>query len=114
MLLVPQTAAATWRVLVPWFASYFPLVLSLTLFTSRDVFFLFYFQLVFFKCLQYPLREGTTICFSCFFPSSSSRSICLCFYSLFSFVSLFHRMCISCLSYPVSCHGNALSTVFTA
>ena len=42
MPLVPQTAAATWRVLCAWFACDFPLVLSLTLFKSSGVFLLFF------------------------------------------------------------------------
>ena len=36
--------------------------------------------------------------------------ICVYVFSLFSFVFRFHRMFMSCLSYPVSCHGLALPT----
>ena len=48
ILHVPQTAAVTWR--LHWCAFYIPLVLSLSLFTSRGVVFLLsLFQLVIFS-----------------------------------------------------------------
>ena len=58
-MLVPKTASATWRVLLCtryWFACFFLVVLKSHLFT-RSIF-LFFFQLVLFRCLPHPLRGG--------------------------------------------------------
>ena len=107
MLLVPQTAAATWRVLralvcVLFSFFVFSLVLRLTLFTSSGVFVLF-FQLVLFKCLPHCLRGGHDSLFLLFFLIflsffSFSLSICLhflfvCFLSFLYFIECVCRAC---------------------
>ena len=92
---------------VPWFACYFPMVLSLALFTTINsgVFFFFFFSSA--RCFHVSAtslageHDGARF-FSYFFLSFSFPICLFCFrFSLFSFcVSLFHRMCMSCLSHP--------------
>ena len=106
MLLVPQTAAATCGgCFVLWYACYFPWVLGLTLFTSSGVSFLIFMfsQLVLFKCLPHPLRERAQqfVSFFFFFFFLFQFFFYFLLFLLFPFVSLFHRICMSCLSYPV-------------
>ena len=96
-----------WFVL--WFACYLPFVIFPCFFVSlclQVVVFLFCFffsSSFFFKCLPHRLRGGghdSSSFLLLLFFSSSFFSFDLS--SLFPFVSLFHRMCMSCLSYPVS------------
>ena len=110
MLLVPQTAAATWRVLCALFACYFhifPWLLVLLFLQVVVVFFVLLFpRLVRFKCLPHLLRGGHDSFFSfffffCFFPFL--RFVCFvvflfCFVSFFSiFIECVCRAC--CIQY---------------
>ena len=85
------------------------------------VFFLFviFFQLVLFKCLPNPFRGGHDSFFYFYFHSSLPICLlCFCFFLLIlgvvPFVSRFHKLYMSCLSYPVWWHGFALPTALTA
>ena len=78
-----------------WFASYFPLVLNLTLFTITNWrFLLLFLQLVLFRSLPHPLGGGRDI-FSLF---HSLSTILLCFgSSLFSsFLYFIECVCRAC------------------
>ena len=88
---------------------------GLTLFTSSGVFLLFFSpQLVIFKCLPHPQRGGIDSLFLLFFLFSFDSPMFLLFF-LFLFVFLFHRICMSYLSYPAWWHGITLLTaVLTA
>ena len=100
MLLVPQTAAATWRVLCALVCLLFPLVLSLTLFQVVVVLFFlfFFFQLVLFKCLSHSLRGGTTVCYFYLFI--------FCFFLLFLFRFVFFVFVFVFVSFRVSISYN--------
>ena len=92
MLLVPQTAAATWRVLCA-LSIVFPLFFVF-LCLQVAVFFFFFFLLVLFKCLPHRLRGGITV--SLFLCSSFgfSLSVCfLCFLSFLYFIECVVRVC---------------------
>ena len=103
MLLVPQTAAATWRAFCTLAClllslCYSPLVLCPTQFTSSGVFllFFFFFQLVLFKCLPHRLR-------------GQARQFVLSIFSLFSclfrfvFVVLVFLLCFRSFLYFIEC-----------
>ena len=105
MQLVPQAAAAAWRVffLCASVCLLFPLVLSLTLFTSAVV--VLFFSLVMYS-LTHPLRGVTTLFYFILFFLSIL---------FFSFLYFIECVCRS-LSYPVRWHDIArlLSTLLTA
>ena len=122
MLLVPQTAAANWRVfcsLVCMLFSlmYFSLVFFLTLLPSSGVFVIFcYFPGSLFEVFTTsPARGGGGA--RQFVSAFILSSLFLFSLRLFHFVSLLHRMRMSFLSYIiiVGGHGIALPTaVLTA
>ena len=97
-------------VIFPWFLVFLCLQVV--------VFFFFYFStLLFSSVCRIACAWGTTVCFFILFPFfffSSGWSLCLLFcLCLFPFVSIFHRMRMSCMSYPVWLHDIALPTVRT-
>ena len=95
MLLVPQTAATTWRVLCASVCLLFPLVLSLTLcMCSGAVSLARSFQV---SATSPKGRHGRFFFRSSFF--SFDLLPCFQFFN-FTLISLFHRMYMSCLSYP--------------
>ena len=98
-------------------ACYFPLVRCLTRFTGSDVFLLFsfFFSSSFLSSVCHISCGGGARQFvSLFFCSFDLSFFSFLFSLVFPFVSLFHRMCMPCLSYPVQWHGIALPIVFTA
>ena len=110
-LLVPQTAAATWRVFCASVCLVFRFVLSLTLFIFK--WFRFFSSLSLSAC-HIPWGETWQLLLF-FLPCSLSicffRSLFVFF--LFVFFSLLYIMCMSCLLYSVYIwwYGIALSTV---
>ena len=105
VLVRPQTAAATWRVLRALVCLLFSLgsYRSLTLFASSGVFLLFlFFRAPSFQVSATPPAGGARQFVSSIFLPSFPLSICLfCFCFCFCFLSFlyFHRMCMSCTSY---------------
>ena len=110
MLLVPQIAASTWRVVCALvcllFSPVFCLFLVFLCLQAVMFFFFFLLQLLIFKCLPHPLRGGHDSLFLLLFLFNSFfRFVFVVFFSsvfaLFSFVSLFDRLCVfvSCLWY---------------
>ena len=85
-----------------WFACDFPLVFSLTLLTSSGVFLYYYFfpQVVFFKCLPHPLRGGhdrlfLLILFLFLFIFRFAFFVCVCVFFL-SFLYFIECVCRAC------------------
>ena len=100
-----NTAAATWTVI----RASVCLLPGISLFPPGSSSYSVYMRLALFKCLPHPLQVGTTFFF---FPFS--LSICFLFF-FFLLLSPFHRMCLSCLSYPASIMNMAShSTLLTA
>ena len=100
ILLVPQTAAATWRVFCAlWSAREFHLVLRRTLFTSSGVSIfisLFFLARFFYLSATSPAGGGTTVCFFCFFLFLFHFRFVFfdIVFCLFPIGSLFHKMCM--------------------
>ena len=111
MLLVPQSAAATWRVVCAIVCPCFPLgcvfpwFFVLLCYYFFFLFFTFFSPSSFFSSVRHIARGGGTggeqFYFYCFYFFYIFHFVFFAFllFALFPFVSLYHRMCISCLSY---------------